>query len=660
MRLCYIFLVAFLMLFASCSNKISEKEVILSESEVIAEINQLHSDGFITQQNASDAIANIVSFEQKGFVGQYWWVILFVFLSFILILTVVLVAYKDEDELSDPMKKSKAYWVVGGLGFLGGHYIYVKKYSWIAVFTIFITILFFFWNYSYIMYFYDIPSVLFIPNLNCIYYEELGVFYCWQVVLFTLYFINLLMGLVFTPFWVYQFNGNYFRKHKDNDAILNGKSLAVDYFYNSKLIPHINAVKDDEKYVKNVIKDDSYTIEEDGDENISGFFKNIFTLGKSSKLKNKIQRLRALQSCCELLQTDLDTLDAYNEELYSYLGYYRVAAYRNLYLAKELIRVVKDNVSSQQQELIKDEFPNLVKPENNVSVNMQFDSSQISFDSERFFDTLGSSFTRSFDSISKKLDGEKEISKQDFLSAGIEFAFDSVIAGIEGVLDQYQRVSASLREVEMQINEAVMYLHKVSPVVLRYIAEMYRQSEIMIALSQCNRAFIMAYEPMRQKVFGRPTFSQFLHGINKDQEYFKSEEIRKDIHHLISVCSEYNKVYKTKTGMDTNKMKEPSVHSTPAKSQVKPMVEENATKALCPSEEIVVKSRESVLATIKRLLNNKYINEGNTLAFLDLPKDGTVIEHLCQELSIIAGKNISRKDVFKCKNIKEVIDLVIK
>ena len=152
MRLCYIFLVAFLMLFASCSNKISEKEVILSESEVIAEINQLHSDGFITQQNASDAIANIVSFEQKGFVGQYWWVILFVFLSFILILTVVLVAYKDEDELSDPMKKSKAYWVVGGLGFLGGHYIYVKKYSWIAVFTIFITILFFFWNYSYIMY----------------------------------------------------------------------------------------------------------------------------------------------------------------------------------------------------------------------------------------------------------------------------------------------------------------------------------------------------------------------------------------------------------------------------------------------------------------------------------------------------------------------------
>ena len=81
-----------------------------------------------------------------------------------------------------------------------------------------------------------------------------------------------------------------------------------------------------------------------------------------------------------------------------------------------------------------------------------------------------------------------------------------------------------------------------------------------------------------------------------EPEYWqKAEEIRKDIHHLISVCSEYNKVYKTKTGMDTNKMKEPSVHSTPAKSQVKPMVEENATKALCLSEEIVVKSRESVI-----------------------------------------------------------------
>ena len=648
-----------LMLLSSCSETPSADEITKSKKEIITDLNQLYTDGFITQQNANDAIANIVSFEQKNFIGQYWWVVLFIFVSISLITTFILLTDSEEEHLAQPIKKSNAYRVVAFVGFLGGHNIYLKKHNWIGVFTLILTIVFFFWNYKYVMYFYDIPSVFFISNINCIYLEEMGTFYWWQIMLITLYIINLLTGLVFTPFWVYQFNGNYFRKNKDNDAILNGNSLDVDHFYKSKLIPHMDKVKSDVEDTKNILKDESYIIEEDGDDKISGFFKNIFTLGKSSELKNKIQRLRALHWCCELLQIDLDTLDEYNEDLYSYLSYYRVAAYRNLYLAKELISVIKDNVSSQQQELIKDEFPNLAKPENNYSVNLQFDPSQISFDTEHFFDTLGNSFTKSFDPINKKLEDEREISKQDLLSAGFELAFDSIIAGIDGILEQYQKVSASLREVQMQTNEAVEYLDEAIPAIMLYQAEMARQSEIMVALSQFNKAFVVAYEPMRQKVFGHPTFSQFMHGIDKEQEYFNSVEIRKDIHHLILVCSEYNKVYKAKTGRDANNKKNASAHTSSPHSQAITVKQESESTTHCIPDETVLMSRDSILSTIRKALNNEHVTEGNSLYFLELSEDGTTMKHLCKELSTMAGKDISSRDVSKCKNIREVITLVI-
>ena len=88
------------MLFCSCSEAPSVDEVTQNKKEIISELNQLHADGFITQQNVNDAIANIVSFEQRSFIGQYWWVILFVFLSFVLVITIVAIADFENFEIS--------------------------------------------------------------------------------------------------------------------------------------------------------------------------------------------------------------------------------------------------------------------------------------------------------------------------------------------------------------------------------------------------------------------------------------------------------------------------------------------------------------------------------------------------------------------------------
>ena len=143
-RLFYTILVGMLMLLSSCSETPSADEITKSKKEIITDLNQLYTDGFITQQNANDAIANIVSFEQKNFIGQYWWVVLFIFVSISLITTFILLTDSEEEHLAQPIKKSNAYRVVAFVGFLGGHNIYLKKHNWIGVFTLILTIVFFF------------------------------------------------------------------------------------------------------------------------------------------------------------------------------------------------------------------------------------------------------------------------------------------------------------------------------------------------------------------------------------------------------------------------------------------------------------------------------------------------------------------------------------
>ena len=275
-----------------------------------------------------------------------------------------------------------------------------------------------------------LPGLFFPATFDFEQLEEIGIFYKCQSILYIIFVFNILIGIIFVPYWVYQFNGNYFRKHKDNDDILNGKELEVDKFYNSELLPDIKKTNEDAETVMKVLNDEDIVIEDETDEKISGLFKNLFTLGKSSTLKSKVQRLRALRYCCQIISDDIDKFELDNNRLFSYLKYYRVAAYRNLYLAKELIGIVKDKVSSRQQELIIDEFPQLISPKNINPSDVNFNANQISFDSDRFFDSVGQSFVSSFESINSKLEKEKDISKDDFIEAGIEIAFDSIIAGI--------------------------------------------------------------------------------------------------------------------------------------------------------------------------------------------------------------------------------------
>ena len=384
--------------------------------------------------------------------------------------------------------------------------------------------------------------------------------------------------------------------------------------------------------------------------------KRFLTLGNSSTLKRKVQRLRALRYCCENISENLDNLDKDNTVLFSYLKYYRVAAYRNLYLAKELIGVVKDKVSSQEQKLIVDEFPELTKPQNSNPSDVYFDASQTSFNSDRFLESVGLSLSSSFDNLSEKIGKEKELAKEDFIEAGIEIAIDSLIAGITEVFDMYSRTKENIRDVEVKISEAINYLSKACPSINNYKAELIRQSEIMIALYKCNRAFVMAYEPLRQKIFGRPTFSQFIRGINKDQQYFKSDGFRRDLQHLIMVCSKYNRIYNAKTGNDESKIIKP-VYQEKKQAQ-----EKKETKNPSPSQNEMIGSpqiRQQVLDLIRDNLKKDNITESSTIKSLKLDK-GYNKRALCIRINDSYSTKMAPEQFEQFLQVKDIINYVIR
>lgn len=652
MKKSFIIIFCAILSLCSCSSGITPEEARENASTTITDVTYLKNEGVVSLEDYNSAIDNIITFEQRSFIGKYWWILLYLILILVLIGTIEEVTDVEEDQMAKPLTKSKSFWIVGLLGFLGGHYLYLRKCKWIGISTMLLAFLFPLCFYKYFMYFYNLPSLFFPATFDFEQLEGIWIFYKCQSILYILFVFNILIGIIFVPYWVYQFNGIYFRKHKDNDDILNGKELEVDKFYNSELLPDIKKTNEDVETVMEVLNNEDFVVEDESDEKISGFFKRLFTLGKSDTLKTKVQRLRALRYSCQILSDDIDTFELDNDRLFVYLKYYRIAAYRNLYLAKELIGIIKDKVSSRQQKLIIDEIPQLIKPQNVTPSDVYFNSEQTSFDSDRFFDSVGQSFISSFDSISKKLEKEKDISKDDFLEAGIELAFDSIIAGIEGLFDQYSRTTASIKEVERMINEAVRYLGKAYPAIQRYQAELARQLELMIALYQCNRAFVMSYEPMRQKVFGQPTFSKFLHGIDKEMSYLKSDDFRKDLQHLILVCTEYNKVYNAKTGNDARTNCESRHHQKKTKSaqNTTPSMQETSTE----------EARVQVLNIIRNNLNNARIGYNSSIKSLNLDKNKYTKLALCIRLNEIYHTKMKPEHFLKFNDVNDIINFVVK
>lgn len=438
-------------------------------------------------------------------------------------------------ERANPMKIWKTYLLFLIGGFWGMHSFYMRRYFWgCATFILFFILLAM--NFTVFETYWNSPLLLFsIPEYS---YFALSLF-CMLIVL-------LICDLVGMPYYVYKYNNIYYRRHFETDAILGGEELEVEKFYNelSKYIKNLDPLMND---INEILSDDRWIIEDESKDsslwgNIKTFGKDIVTGGKASKLEKRLERLRCLSTSCSDLKDNLDILEDFNEKLGDYLETARIASYRNLFLAKELIFIGKKHVEGKKQIVIADKLYEINKLE-----NLEIDEvGSINFQSDLFFSNMELSLNASLDKLSKSIDIKKSVSKGDIANVAIEVGIHAIFTSIEQIIKMNREMKKALMISEQNINKAIKYIEQSISAILIYKASLLRQSEILIALVACNKAFIAAYEPLRETVFGEPSLIRYIFKNKDSEDYIRSIKFKESIQHLIILCSEYNKVNQSK------------------------------------------------------------------------------------------------------------------
>ena len=81
---------------------------------------------------------------------------------------------------------------------------------------------------------------------------------------------------------------------------------------------------------------------------------------------------------------------------------------------------------------------------------------------------------------------------------------------------------------------------------MNYKVQLLRKSEILSSLVMCNKAFIQSYEPLRLRIFGEPGVYNYLFVNRKNNQYIQTKEFKEDVHHLMTLCLEYNRINQSK------------------------------------------------------------------------------------------------------------------
>jgi hypothetical protein len=550
-----------------------------------------------------------------------------------------------------PLRKADFYLLFIFTGVFGIPFLRLKKLQWVAWTTIFTCFFAIIVNYKILWTFYNVPEILFISSTSLHELKSLTIFYYSEIIVGGLIAFNIVWGIIVLPYYIYRYNSLYFRKHHENNAILSGKELEVDWFYNKELLPHIHQLENDLELINKYCSDDNYIMEDPEDDKLDGFFKGIFTFGASGKLKHAVGRLGLLSLSCQGLSKHLDELNTEYFHLSNYLQKYRIAAYRNLYLAKELIKVIKDNMSSQQQELLTDNLLLIDTPKYSQTRNVTLDASSVSFNNDSFTRDFSVNINDALENMSNYIEEIKNPTHNDVIDAaivnGVQVLANTAISAITGLFDMNSRTREALKNTEVQISNCIQYLSSSIPKIQQYQATLLRQSEIMIALSNFNKAFVHEYEPLRHIVFGRPNIKQFLHGVVKNREIFKTDDFRKNLQLLITTCSEYNKINKA-TVSNNSKME----HSTELRKKSSAQTMNTPTEINKDLSYHLIE--ETTIKIIKQISGREFIADSFLIENIGI-NPPYLLRRIAEELNRKLRINISIDDLSNCTTVKEII-----
>lgn len=468
--------------------------------------------GKVTDAKAYDRVLRYERFRALYIIG----IIIFLGLMALLLYTVNGTGVKSVTTRKEPMKKLPNYllWLVGG--FWGLHRAKLCVFE--SRMPLWIMSQFIPFSLMVLLNMGNISIYLFSPS-----WFILSHFSVLTIILFIINILWMLADLVWIPYQIYVLTAAFYRRQPDELDILQGRKTAVEQFYGS-LKGELDRTNGEFPAIlakAQTIMDRKFTGKDDV------FSKMAKSISRDGSLEFEQKKLDDLIKLSDKVYSLGSNIEWQYDQLYSYLTEARLTAYRNMYLAKELINHIK-TISGKTQILQTDVYKGMEALNFNIDWSA---TSSVSWDISGAMDN--------FNTFQKSLAGMGFKGSKSTAAALGMAALVAIVDNIDARNEQKKRAVEAQAKIIEGIKKSGEELTKLS-------AEILRSAEKMSALFNANKAFVKAYCHLRDIVFGDISFKNFIHGVNKDNPAFMSEKFIKDVQHLTVVCSEYNKINKAK------------------------------------------------------------------------------------------------------------------
>ena len=326
-----------------------------------------------------------------------------------------------------------------------------------------------------------------------------------------------IIDLFLIPYQVYLLTSKYYRRSVYEMDILAGKATDLDKFCQTLPQKFVDRDANMEQLICEAVRVNNEKKEVG---KISKFFGGDINLAQE-----KFEILKELYEQAEII-CDETNLDAWTLE--DYLKEARLEAYKNLLLAKDLIKIIKANSKGKAQEVQQDKELDFEVER----VDIHTEATQYN-SMEGMVNTLAN-FEKTFTGLQKS----GFSSKTSVTIAGVEAA-----AGILNIIADRKATRERLAEESLKI---VHNIKLTAEQLTKTKANILRAHELLLALFNANKAFIHAYTGLRDQVYGDISFMSYLNGPLHDRSILESKEFMASLQHLAMVCSEYNKINQNK------------------------------------------------------------------------------------------------------------------
>lgn len=498
----------------------SATELRSSGEAAVKWVASLYKSGDISLETAQGVADSVMTYDRRGIVLSY--------LTFLIALVVwAILAYITDEGMNPdrvkPVTIKEAYlkWLKGLPFGLGGALLSggtpesqdspeVKSF-WdaMSLASLFGTPLLALFNWRDISYYWTAPELFF--------YAEWGI----SKILLSIYLLYHLVILpIAIPHLVRRFNANWFRRNYENQDILDDKPTRVVRHVEQigVILPQVDASVEAVNACLRKGIDYDQSIANDFIDKVGLFFSNLFTGGDYERMVKENIFLQELRQNYEPLQAQVLQLDALHSALIKDLDRMRKAAARNLYLYKEILNFLPQEVKGREIVVREDKVGSFMKDvgldtrlvdavsEQGVQVSLTVDANL-----EGIF-VSGAALA--------KFAFTNDLSNAQNKGRLLEATVATAMGALSSILSMNGDVERQRQLIQDTIQALVKAIAELQNAIPAYQASMARISEVVTALDACNKVFVKMYTPLNAFIF-KPNSEELTQEFLDMIEYMK-------------------------------------------------------------------------------------------------------------------------------------------